>query len=322
MRRVRKELRKPAEIVVKSCLGVKPGENFLIITDTEKEEIGESIFEIGVEVGAEAILTLMKPRSRHGEEPPQAIAEMWEHADVFVAPTTFSLSHTQAREKATEAGSRGATMPGITQKMFVETLAIDYQIIKEYNERMKKALLGKKTARVITEKGTDISMSVENKEFLTDDGILHQKGDFGNLPAGEVFIAPVEGTANGVIVVDGSIASIGILKTPVRITIKDGFAVNIEGGEEADKLKQLLSAVNKREAYNVAELGIGTNLNAKIVGNILEDEKVYKTVHIALGDNSTIGGKTKAGIHLDGIITNPTLIADETTLIKNGEWLV
>ncbi|MCD6276142.1 MAG: aminopeptidase [Thermoplasmata archaeon] len=319
---MKEEYRKAAETAVKTCLGVKPGEKFLVITDTEKFDIGEALFEVGVEIGAEALLAVMKPRTRHGEEPPEPIAEMWKDVDVFIAPTKYSLSHTQARERATEHGARGATMPGITSEMFVETLSTDYTIIKEYNERMKKALLGKKTVRVTTELGTDITLSIEGREILTDDGILHEKGAFGNLPAGEVFIAPVEGTANGKIVVDGSFAAIGILDEPITITVENGFATKIEGGAQAEKLKEMLASVNKKEAYNIAELGIGSNLNAKIVGNILEDEKVYKTVHIALGDNSTIGGKTQAGIHLDGIITKPTLIADGVVLIENGEWKI
>ncbi|HEW63530.1 MAG: aminopeptidase [bacterium] len=319
---MKEEYIKAAETAVKKCLGVKPGEKFLVITDTETKEIGESLFQVGIDVGAEAILTIMRPRTRHGEEPSQPIAEMWKTVDVFIAPTKYSLSHTQAREKATEKGARGATMPGITPEMFIETLSVDYNIIREHNRRMKMALSGKKNVRVITELGTDITLNIEGREIYTDDGILHEKGTFGNLPAGEVFVAPVEGTADGTIVVDGSFAAIGLLSEPIKITVKNGFATEIEGGSEAKKLKEMLASVDKKEAYNIAELGIGTNFNAKLVGNILEDEKVYKTVHLALGDNSTIGGKTKAGIHLDGLIKKPTLIVDGEILIEKGEWKI
>jgi leucyl aminopeptidase (aminopeptidase T) len=140
--------------------------------------------------------------------------------------------------------------------------------------------------------------------------------------AGEVFVAPVEGTANGVMVFDGAIAGVGTLKTPVKVLVEDGFAVKFEGGDEAQRLKRLLESVNLREAFNVTEFGIGTNPGARIVGNILMDEKVYKTVHIAFGDNSTIGGRVKAGIHLDGIITRPTVYVDGKMIMKDGEWLI
>jgi len=315
-------MKTPARIVVETCLGVKPGEKFLIITDTETEQIAKALFTAGLQHGAEAMLVIMKPRTRHGEEPPKPIAELWKEADVFIAPTKFSLSHTQARKQATEAGVRGVTMPGITPEMFLETLSADYQTITSFNTKLKKILSNKKSIRIVTQMGTDITLRIDGRPIIADNGIIHERGAFGNLPAGEVFVAPLEGTANGTVVVDGSIASIGILKEPVRISVKDGFAVEITGGAEADSLNRMLASAGTKEAYNIAELGIGTNPMAKIVGNILEDEKAYKTVHIALGDNSTIGGKTKAGVHLDCLITKPTVTADDTTVMKNGEWVV
>jgi len=316
------KIKKAAESTVKSCLKVKTEEVFLVITDVETEAIGRAIADVGWEIGAETIYVVMKPRKRHGEEPPKPIAEMWPYVDVFVAPTKFSLTHTQARRKATEAGARGATMPGITNEIFIEGMGIDYQVVKENCEKIKKALEGVKNVRVTSPLGTDITFSVEGREFIMDTGILDRKGAFGNLPAGEVFVAPLEGTANGVIVFDGSIAGIGMLKEPVKVYVEEGFATKFEGGDEAKKFEQLLSSVGKKEAFNLAEFGIGTNPGARIVGNILMDEKVYKTIHIAFGDNSTIGGKVKAGIHLDGIIKKPTVYADERILIKDGEWII
>ncbi|MEM2907609.1 MAG: aminopeptidase [Candidatus Hadarchaeales archaeon] len=313
-------LKSAAEAVVKACLNVRPGETFLVITDTEKEPIGKAIFEAGLGAGAEALVVVMKPRSRHGEEPPKPIAEMWARVDAFVAPTKFSLTHTQARKNATAAGARGATMPGITEEMFVETMGIDYGKVKEYCERMNAAFRGAKVIRVTSPLGTDLTASIEGRNTLMDTGMLHNRGDFGNLPAGEVFIAPVEGTANGTIVFDGSMAGVGVLSEPIRVDVKNGYAVSITGAE-ADKLRKLLEPAG-REAYNIAEIGVGCNFGARIVGNVLEDEKVFGTVHIALGDNSTIGGTVKVGIHLDGLIKEPTLILEGKEIIKNGKWLV
>lgn len=319
---LKEKLRKAASMAVKTCLGVKVGEKFLVITDTESEIIGRAIAEEGWEVGAETMLVVMRPRTRHGEEPPEPIAIMWPKADVFVAPTKYSLTHTQARKKATEAGARGATMPMITVDIFIEGMGVDYNIVKSNCDKLLKTLKGSREIRVTSPLGTNVNFMVEGREFIADSGILTEKGSFGNLPAGEVFVAPVEGTANGVVVFDGAIAGVGTLSSPVKVLIKDGFAIEFEGGDEAKKFKQLLSSVGIKEAFNVAEFGIGTNLGAKIVGNILMDEKVYGTVHVAFGDNSTIGGRVKAGIHLDGIITKPTVYVDDRMIIKDGEWLV
>ena len=317
---IKVSLERAAEAAVKTCLGVKEGENFLVLTDTEKEAIGRALFKAGLEVGADAQLVVMRPRTRHGEEPPKPIAEMWARCDVFVAPTKFSLTHTQARKKAIDAGSRGATMPGVTEEMFLDTMGIDYSKVKEYCERMKRVLDGAKEIRIKSTLGTDLVVSVEGRVPIMDTGILHSKGDFGNLPAGEIFVAPVEGSANGLIFFDGSVAGVGILTEPMRVEVKDGYAVNITGGG-AGQIKKLLEPVGK-EAYNIAETGVGCNFGAKIVGNILEDEKVYETVHIALGDSSTIGGNVKAGIHLDGLVKRPVFIVDGKEIIKDGKWLV
>lgn len=310
-----------AEAVVKTCLNVKPGETFLVITDTEKEAIGKAIFEAGLDAGAEALVAVMKPRARHGEEPPKPVAEMWAHVDAFVAPTKFSLTHTQARKNATTAGARGATMPGITEEMFLETMGIDYGKVKEYCEKLNRAFHGAKVVRVRSPLGTDIVASIEGRSTLMDTGLFHNKGDFGNLPAGEVFIAPVEGTANGVIFFDGSVAGVGVLSEPMKIEVKDGQAVNMVGCG-ATQLKKLLESAGGKEAYNIAEIGVGCNFGAKIVGNVLEDEKVYGTVHIALGDNSTVGGRVRAGVHLDGLIKGPTLVIDDREIIKDGIWMI
>ena len=318
-------LEKAAKTVVESCLNINPQETFLVITDTDKEEIGRALFNAGLRTGCEALLVVMKPRSRHGEEPPKPVAEMWLQADVFVAPTKFSLTHTQARKNATAKGARGATMPGITPEIFMETMGIDYTLVKENCEKMRQVLDGAKVVEVTSPIGTKLTLSIEGRKILVDNGILHDKGAFGNLPAGEVFVAPVEGTAEGVIVCDGSIAGIGVLKSPVKIEVKGGYATNIIGGAEAEQLKKALESAPpqyKKEAYNIAEFGVGCNHGARIVGNVLEDEKVYGTVHIALGDNSTIGGKTVAGIHLDCVLSKPTLKVDGKELIIDGKWRI
>jgi len=149
---------------------------------------------------------------------------------------------------------------------------------------------------------------------------LQKKGTFGNLPTGEIFVAPVEGAANGVFVVDSSFAGIGKLKSPINIFVENGYAVNITG-DKSELLDELLDQVGK-EARNIAELGIGTNEKAQITGNILEDEKVMGTCHIALGNNSGFGGKVDVQLHMDGIIKKPTIFVDNAKIIDDGKLLI
>ena len=305
-----------AKTAVNTCLGVKKGEVVLIVTDTEKESIGRVLFEVAQEAKAEALLVTMEPRSRHGEEPPKTIAEMMRYADVIIAPTAFSLTHTQARKRANRAGARIATMPGIITKMMSSGgMTADFKEVRKGVNKLAKKLDGAKTVNILTKAGTDFQVSVEGRKWFRDTGICHKNGEFMNLPAGEVFIAPKEGTAQGKVVIDGAFWD--ILEEPVTLDVKDGLAKRISGSKEIAK------QVSKqgKEARNIAEVGIGMNPKAKIIGNVLEDEKVMGTVHVALGDNSTFGGKVKAGIHVDGIIKNPTFIADDKVLMEDGKLL-
>jgi leucyl aminopeptidase (aminopeptidase T) len=195
-------------------------------------------------------------------------------------------------------------------------MTADFRKVEKGVKRLAKILEGTKTVTIWTEAGTELAVSVEGRKWYKDTGICHKKGEFMNLPAGEVFIAPKEGTAEGKLVIDGAFWE--ILEKPVVIDVKDGYAKRIVG------TKEIAKAVSRRgkEGRNIAEVGIGMNPKAKIIGNVLEDEKVMGTVHVALGDNSTFGGKCKAGIHVDGIIKNPTLLADERLIMEDGKLKV
>lgn len=140
--------------------------------------------------------------------------------------------------------------------------------------------------------------------------------------SGEVYTALLEGSAEGTHVFDGAIVSVGILKKRVTITVKEGFATSITGGPQASKFDALLGEVKKKEAYNIAELGVGCNPNGRLIGIILEDEKVYGTVHITSGDNSIFGGNVQAGIHLDEIMLKPTMFLDDKVVIKDSTWTI
>ncbi len=321
-----------AEKVIFDCMGVSPGEKVLIIADTEKQQIGQALFDQAIEAKSEAMFVIMLPRARHGEEPPKGIAELMKHVDVIVAPASCSLTHTQARREASKVGVRIATMPMIIPQMFTTGgLTADFYAVRDRIETASKKIGNADSAHITTVKGTDLKMHISPGRWVKDTGIFSEKGQYGNLPAGELFLAPDEGTANGMLVIDGAMAGVPELDEPIRITIKDGFAENIEGGQGAEQLQKILTEAgeklkeagkNPKLVYNIAELGIGMNDKAGVINNPLEDEKVLGTVHVAVGDNSTFGGTVKAGVHLDGIIMNPTLRLGEVELIRDGKMLL
>ena len=302
-------------------MGLKPDETFLVITDEPLRNIGYALWAAGVELGAESMLLEMIPREGHGQDPPRAISEMMKMVNVVLCPTTKSLTHTKARREACEAGARVGTLPGITAEVMSRTLAADYYAIAERTKKVCEIMSGGDTVRLTAPRGTDMTMSIAGRHCISSTGLILNPGDFGNLPSGEAYLAPVEGTANGVFVVDGSFAGIGVVREPLRLEVKDGYVTNISGGEEARKLRELLEP-HGHDAYNIAELGIGTNDAAEISGILLEDEKVAGTVHIALGNNASMGGSVVVPVHLDGVIQGPTLKIDDKTIMKDGNLLV
>ena len=315
------KLDKASIIAIKDCMGAKKKESVLVITDENKREIGYSLYQNALRLGHKSLFVEMKALNYHGEEPPAVIAELMQKFDVVLCPTTKSLTHTDARRNASAKGVRIATFPGITKDVMIRGLNADYKKIARLTIKLTKLLEKTKTVRVTAPNGTDIELEIAGRKAIQSKGLFHKKGESGNLPTGEAFVAPLEGKSNGIFVVDGSMAGIGVVKNPIRIKVEKGYATKITGGTEARKLVRMLSKFGKK-GRNIAELGIGTNDKAKLSGNLLEDEKVLGTVHIALGNNKSMGGNVSVPIHVDGVIKKPTVYFDNKMIMKNGKLLV
>ncbi|WP_153952481.1 aminopeptidase [Halosegnis longus] len=300
----------PARTAVEQCLALQPDETCLVVTDDEREPIGRALYEAASEIANDASIVQFPPREQHAEEPPEPVAAAMREADTFLAPTTKSLSHTRARSAACEAGARGATLPGITDEVFTVGLDADYEEIAAECAAMLEQVADAEEIRITADNGTDFTVEPGEREWHDDTGIIHEPGDFSNLPAGEVFIAPE--TASGTYVVDGTISPHGLLDEghTVEVTVEDGYVTNFSDDEVAAEFERASEDVG-RDAYNLAELGIGTNVAVTdLVGSVLLDEKAAGTVHIAVGDNASIGGDTDAPIHSDGVIRDPTVYVD------------
>ena len=309
-------------IAIRDCMGAKKNESVLVITDENKREIGYSLFENAKRLGHQSLLVEMKAGKINGEEPLESVAELMKKFDVVLVPTTKSITHTDARRNASAKGVRVATFPGITKEIMIRGMNADYNAISKRSIKLKKILEKGKQIKVTAPAGTDITFDIAGRTAIASKGLFQKKGESGNLPTGETFLAPVEGTANGVFVADGSFAGLGLMKnTKVKVEVKNGFATKITGGKPAQKLNAMLDEVGRR-ARNIAEFGIGTNDSAKLSGVLLEDEKVMGTVHIALGNNVTMGGTFNVPIHVDGVIKKPTVWMDGKLLMKDGKLLV
>ncbi|MBV8814262.1 MAG: aminopeptidase [Verrucomicrobia bacterium] len=324
MKSIDAALAQAARNVVEHCLSIRPGEVVSIVTDSAdpgRIEIARAFWQEARAKEAEVILAEMLPRKNSGEEPPAPIAQLMAESNVVLCPTAKSLSHTQARRIASARGARIASLPTVTKEMVLRCLAADYASIAGLTKRVAAKLSGASKFKVESELGTRLELERQGRTVGADTGLLTQRGDFGNLPAGEAFFAPMEGTTNGKIVFDGSVADLGILREPIELQVECGVARIVSTSEAARELDRYLSA-HGPEAYNIAELGVGTNNLAIVSGCILEDEKALGTVHIALGNNAGMGGTVNVPIHLDGLIRNATLYVDGELLLDKGTLVI
>ena len=312
------DLDQAVRAVVRECLAVKAGEEVLVVADPTTQSVGERLRDEAADVGAEAVLSVISARPSHGAEPPRTVAEAMAASDVMLAPTMQSLSHTAARKGASDAGARCATLPGVTEEMLARVMSADMEGLRRKGHAVAEALDRASEARITDANGTDLVLDISGREAIPDAGELTERGAFGNLPCGEGFIAPV--TGNGILVVDGSLAGIGLAEEPVELVVEGGHLTSGRGGQGMAFMELL--TVHGENGTNVAELGIGTNEKAILTGEILEDEKIAGTCHVAFGASAGIGGTVQVPVHLDCIVMRPTVVLDGEAIVGNGELLV
>ena len=303
--------------VIHKCLAVKEGENVVVVVDRETRTIGEALRDESAAAGGDAVLIVMDERASHGTEPPPPVAAALEACDVFIAPTSRSLSHTSARKRATDAGARGATMPGVTEDMLGRVMAVDFDTMAARSKAVAAVLEAGTRAHVTCPRGTDLRLALDGRAGISDDGELSARGAFGNLPCGEGFIAPAFGEGT---VVALSLAPLGISTEPARLTVAEGRIVAAEGGLGPQFIELLLA--HGELGTNLAELGVGTNDRARLTGNVLEDEKILGSVHVAFGASAGIGGTVSVPIHLDVVVVDASLEVDGQRVLDHGRYVL
>jgi leucyl aminopeptidase (aminopeptidase T) len=306
--------------VVLDRLGLSDGDDFLVVSNPELVRIAVKLAEAARAHTQSVRVEEFPATSRDGEEPPSTVAAAMCRASAIAIVTRFSLSHTQARMTATKAGARIASMPHVTVDIVARTLPVDYTHLERVGRALTSMLTHAGTCHVTAPGGTDVALSLHGREAICDDGDLRARGAWGNLPAGEAFIAPLEGDAQGTIVFDGSLAGWGLLNEPLTIELEEGRAVSATGGLAAEWLLETLDAGGDN-GRTIAELGIGTNPVATITGAILEDEKAEGTVHFAFGTNSGIGGANQASVHIDGLVRGAQVELDGRPILRGGRLL-
>ncbi len=303
-----------AETIINQCLKVKVDEKVVVLNDSNDEELVESLLDVLADRGIEHELVTYEEPEKQGQEPPTLVAKKMRESDVFIAPTMKSLSWTDARIEATENGARGATLPSINREIWLGALQADYERVAEITDSAKKLLENVEEVRIESPSGTDLKVKLGDR-LVPGKGIVTDSGSFSNLPAGEVYTAPLD--AKGVMVIDNFVTK----GEGTKVRIEDGKVTEIINGENKEKIQEAIEDIENGE--NIAEFGFGTNPQAEIIGNVLQDEKVLGTVHIAMGNSMPIAEKEENGlesdIHWDNVIEDPTVWFDDKKVLDRGK---
>jgi len=303
--------------VLKDRLKIRRGETVVILADTRFSKLANHFYEETKLFSRNHFLLIIPEITRYCCEPPKAVTSFMTKTDILIMLTSRSLSHTNARSRTSQRGTRIVTLACITEETILRTFTVDYKYLAAKSRKIADILTIGRSAHLTTPAGTDLTFSLLRMRGYADTGTVHEPGQFTNLPAGEACITPVHGTAEGILVIDGSFPEIGKINTPIRMSVKKGRVIRITGGDETVQVRALLRGFGK-SGKKITEVGVGTNPGAKLTGCILEDTKVLGMVHVGLGNDVSFGGKVSAGCHLDGVLLNSTLVIDTKTVVENG----
>jgi leucyl aminopeptidase (aminopeptidase T) len=314
-----------AGVLVDTCGNVKAGEDVLVIVEEDRMDIARPVARAASECGAEVVLAVMSPRAAHGEEPPAPIAAAMQHADVIYSVTKYSLFHTEARRNAVQQGSRFLNMVDYDEEMLVRGgLQADFLALQPLAERLGEILTEGSHLHVTTPAGTDIVVDITGRAAVPQLGTSREPGHTSAPPNVETAVGPLEGSGEGIVVVDGSIPhpNIGVIEHPIHLTVRKGRIVHIAGGRQAKALQDLLSHAGDDSVYVVAEASFGLNPCSNLCGKMLEDEGAYGTFHFGWGDNTSFGGHNRAPMHLDTVCLSPTVTVDGVVVMRDGELTI
>lgn len=318
-------LKDAIEHIIFHCGSFEPSETVSILSDPDTAGIANQFESIIKEKSDSVIHHSIKNLNRHGQEPPRNVAESMADSDLIISLCTWSLAHSNARLRASEAGARFLSLPFYSKKLLSDAaIMVDYLKVKPTVEYVTDRLSEGKLIHITSQAGTDITLKIDGRKGNCCPGIVQEPGELGSPPDIEANIAPLEFESEGVVCIDGSITSsqIGLLKKPVFLTVQNGKIINIESTEPGYEviLNKMLGDLSSPRRV-LAECGIGLNPLAKLSGIMLTDEGVMGAVHFGFGSNSTIGGENSVDFHLDFVFKKPTLFIDSEKIIDCGELI-
>lgn len=320
--------RKGAKVIVENCASIKKGEKVLIVTDFEVVNSAQILVGVTYSMGVEVDMCVMIPRELDGQEPTASVAAAMKKAEVILMPVSKSISHTEAIKEALTEGARVLSLTASSEELIAsEAYKVDFKKQRPVCEKVAQLFTQASEVTITTPTGTNLMASAKGRKGNAHSCIVDRPGQFSAAPNIEANFSPVEGTMEGIFVADASIPylGIGLLSAPVTFTIKEGKVVKVEGGNEAERLKNIWGEQHDQNVYNVAQVAVGLNPEIKApIGRLgcNYDEGAFGTAHIGIGTSSILGGEVKASTHFDAVMTKPTIKLDGKELLKDGELIL
>jgi leucyl aminopeptidase (aminopeptidase T) len=308
------------KVLLTTCSDSKKEERLLFVTDPTSYEVAGVMWEAATDFPQKSMI-IMDERTMHGQDPNRMVAAAMANADVVFGITKFSLFHSQARRDAVSRGARFVNMVDYKVSMFeAGGLYVDFEQQGEVCSYLGKAMMGD-TITITTKRGTNCTASIKDRKTVPQYARSLKKGESSSPPDIECAIGAIEGTANGVVYVDGSIPhpELGLIRDEIKLDIRDSKIVSITGGRQAEVLSQILHNFNDENVYWVGEIGIGLNPKCELNGNMLEDEGCAGTMHFGFGSNTGFYGTISSSYHLDMVVREPTIIVDGRCIVDEGE---
>lgn len=322
------ELYEAAFKTIRELACVKSGESVLILADTAIDwEMIRLLASAAKFLKAEPSIMIYETREDVNVEPPKNVAEAMKSSDVIISLPLMYILHTNAYSEALRAGARILELTGSNPDMMVRLIGrTDYLTMCKLGESLTKLTEHAREVVIKSENGTDLRFENDpNRPVFHNDGIVSQRHIYKPL-GGQISWAPIEDSIEGILVADTFIwppSEIGILKTPVKLTIRKGRIVKIDGGVEAKIFENWLKSLADDKMYSIAHASWGFHPKAKLTGVPLEDERLYAGIEFGFGSQSLKfrGGVGKAKSHTDMGLYNPTVYYDGVLVSHSGRFV-
>lgn len=315
---------KSALALTNKALRLKPGEEVAVVVDDNTKHLADVVMDAIREAGAEPVLLVMKPRTKAAEEPPRAVAAALASVDAAIMPVTFSLTHTRARNQASERGVRILSLNQSSEDTFeAGVLDVEYEDIAKQASRLAACLAQASVARLDSGQGAVLRIPIGGRKVSSNPGLCVEPGTFASPPCLEVNVGPHEDQTEGEVWVNGALVPGGAVTEPFVATFRAGTIRRPVPGREGARWQSMLERHGDPNVFRVVELGIGLNPRARVGrGNNAENEGAAGAVHLGLGEGRTFGSSISAATHSDLVICGASLWLDAQCVIRGGRILV